>query len=431
MISTDYVGVTTRFLRPEERLIVAMDNQMPLVIEAKESTQVSFLKDFLNANSSSLLEQISTYGAVLLRGFDIASDQDFEASVLSIQGLNGISDVFMSEEGRTQVGDSQFVLHTNAVYKTGGTLYLGGFHTENYYSPDVPGYICFCCLEPSTLGGETGLVHAEKLYQQLSQTLKDKLEKQAFFASKWLVSVVAERYQVAEESVEKICKHFDLPIVGEGKERFIVMYKPSVVLDPKTQKKSLELNLFELLTLNAALRRVFAKDYKGKTWFWHRLVWKLPNVAFKALEVIYIMCASFFHSPKESLALLMANIKTRLAARNPLIEQFNRSKVGPCFTEEEVQILAQLIRANYSSCLWKKGDILLVDNLKVMHAGMPGSGPRTIRALICNPIEMAYSSTQPGCIETRERRTGTIGSYMSSETLSNLDICPQNQGTSL
>ncbi len=43
-------------------------------------------------------------------------------------------------------------------------------------------------------------------------------------------------------------------------------------------------------------------------------------------------------------------------------------RVGSCFNNKEVKELAKLIRIYYSSCLWKKGDILLIDNKKVMHA---------------------------------------------------------------
>ena len=128
---------------------------------------------------------MATYGAVLLRGFDITSDEEFEKRVLSIKGLQGISDAFMSEEGRIHSDNLKYVLHTNAVYKTGGTLYLGGFHSENYYSPDVPTYICFCCLKPSKRGGETGMINMEKIYHSLDNELKQKLEKNTFFVAKW------------------------------------------------------------------------------------------------------------------------------------------------------------------------------------------------------------------------------------------------------
>jgi hypothetical protein len=151
---------------------------------------------------------VAKYGAVLFRGFGVASDEDFENTVLSIKGLRGISEAFMSEEGRIHAGKSKFVLHTNSVYKTGGTLYLGGFHSENYYSSDVPAYISFCCLEPSLMGGETGIINMEKVYQSLDGDLKKKLEKTNFFVCKWLVSDVANRYKISEELIEKLCKRF-------------------------------------------------------------------------------------------------------------------------------------------------------------------------------------------------------------------------------
>lgn len=422
-----YIDTTTRFLRDDERLILSEEKEMPLVIEAMDSTDVSYLQHFLSANSDQILKDIATYGAVLLRGFDVASDEDFEKTVLSIQGMKGISDVFMSEEGRIHVDNLNYVLHTNAVYKTGGTLYLGGFHSENYYTPDVPTYICFCCIKPSTTGGETGLINMEKVYQELDDEFKNALEKSNFFASKWLISEVAERYNLSLESIEKICQHFDLPIVGEGSEKFILMYKPSVFLHPHLNKKALQINLFEIPRLNPVLRKHFMNDYKGKAWFWHRLVWRLPKSAFKVLELIYITCASFCYSPKNAIKIVVSKFKTYQAIKNKKsLSLDTQIKVGSCFNEEKIEILAKLMRNYYSSCLWKKGDILLVDNRKVIHAGMPGTGPRLIRAMICNPLEMKYSDKQSGVIHCENRDTETLGYYMASgefNPFSNQESC--------
>ena len=63
------------------------------------------------------------YGAVLLRGFDIFSDEQFEQTVLSIPQFKGISEAFMAETGRDRVGDLRYVLHTNSVYKM-AALYI-------------------------------------------------------------------------------------------------------------------------------------------------------------------------------------------------------------------------------------------------------------------------------------------------------------------
>ncbi|KTD36717.1 regulatory protein, SyrP-like protein [Legionella nautarum] len=404
-----YPEVLTRFLRNEERLVLSQEQEMPLIIEAKKRRDASFLQDFLAQHTASILEDLAQYGAILLRGFDIKSEGIFEQTVLSLKNFRGISDVFMSEEGRVLVNDRNYVFHTNAVYKTGGTLYLGGFHSENYYSTDVPTYISFCCLKPSTRGGETGLINTEKVYQFLNEDLKAKLEKKSFFVSKWLFSEIAERYQLSTKEIEKLCERFNLPIIGEANNRFILLYKPSVFENPRTQKKALQINFFELMLLNEELRKCFMKDYQGKQWFWHRFVWQLSPIVLKIIERIYIAFASFFHSPKEALQIFLTRLKTIKASRR--LPVFNNTRVGSCFNEQDIQEVAQLMRNYYCSCLWQKGDILLIDNRKVVHAGMPGAGPRLIRAMICNPLQMNYSENAPGLFVCNENADKTIGSY--------------------
>lgn len=407
---TRYEGVTVRFLNKDERLVPTAESELPLVIEARDRKDVKFLQEFLDKNSAKLLEDCGKYGALLFRGFDIQTDRDFEHTLLKIKGLQGISDAFMAEHGRDKVGDLKYVLHTNSIYKTGGTLYLGGFHSENYYSPDVPGFISFCCLNPSTLGGETGLINLEHVYEKLDDKLKKKLESHAFFVTKWLVSDVAKRYHVDEATVETICRQYDLPIVGEGEDRLILLYKPSVFINPVTEKKALAINFFALPTLDDALRHHFLKNYQGKPWFWHRFVWRIPRTLFKSIENLSVFLIALWHSPKELFQITSSNWKADKALKK-LHEKL--PKVNSCFSESEIKQLADLMHDAYSSTLWHKGDILLVDNKKVAHAGMPGSGARLVRALITNPLQMKYSASQSGCLRCQDRTTESIGYYLS------------------
>lgn len=413
-----YSGVATRLLRQEERLILSEEEMMPLVIEAKESADPAFLQQFLSTHSADILADIANYGAVLLRGFAINNEHDFEKTILSVQGLRGISDAFMSEEGRVHVDDLKFVLHTNAVYKTGGTLYLGGFHSENYYTPDVPAYISFCCFKPSRRGGETGIINMRKVYEDLPADLKEKLNKNNFFVTKWLLSEVAKRYQTSEDKIEALCKQSNLPVVGKHPYKFILMYKPSIFRHPINQTDALQINLFEIETLNRELRQCFMDDYSGPEWFWHRFVWRLPKSIFHTLELIYISFASFFHSPKQACSLFIDKLKLKKALRKASFSH-EEIKVGHCFSDDEVKTLARLMRKSYSSCLWEKGDILLIDNKQVVHAGMPGTGPRLIRAMITNPIEMNYSYTQSGTIECKDKVNETIGFYAANRDKAN------------
>lgn len=61
-------------------------------------------------------------------------------------------------------------------------------------------------------------------------------------------------------------------LAGEEEEQFVYMYKPSVWEHPLTKEKALQINMFELPTLNYELRKCFMKDYKGTSWFWHRFL---------------------------------------------------------------------------------------------------------------------------------------------------------------
>ncbi|VEB34845.1 TauD/TfdA family dioxygenase [Legionella cherrii] len=424
----EYQGVVTRFLRQEERLIQSEEHEMPLVIEANGSADLGFLQQFLASNSLQILDDMARYGAVLLRGFNIEADEQFERIILSIPEFRGISEAFMSENGRVHVNDLKYVLHTNSVYKTGGTLYLGGFHTENYYSADVPSYLCFCCFQPSELGGETGLINTQKIYNHLHDALRQKLEKNSFFVCKWSIAEVAERYQISQDAVQKICNDFKLPVIGEGEEQFVLMYKPSVLEHPITKEKALQINMFELPSLNHELRKCFMNDYKGKRWFWHRFFWKLPTSVFNSVEKLAIIFISFFNSPTNSYRILRTKLTHLKASRKIKRSSLNTVKVGSCFNKEEVKELAQLMRKYYSSCLWKKGDVLLIDNKKVMHAGMPGMGPRVIRAMICNPLDMNYSASESGSIVAKERTTDTIGAYMAEGTTLNFGVEGVSQG---
>lgn len=195
------------------------------------------------------------------------------------------------------------------------------------------------------------------------------------------------------------------------------MYKPSVWEHPLTQEKALQINMFELPTLNKELRKCFMNDYKDKVWFWHRLFWKLPSFVFNSLEFLAVIFISFFHSPKNSYKILRTKIYNFSVRRKNKLSSVKKAKVKNCFNDKEVKALAQSMRRYYSSCLWKKGDILLIDNKKVMHAGMPGVGPRLVRAMICNPIEMTYSSVDPGFLVTKDRTTDTIGDCMTEGNL--------------
>jgi hypothetical protein len=407
-----YKGVKSRFLRNDERLVPTKESKLPFVIEPNiegndDVCRVNFLQSFLASHSNEILDDIATYGAVLLRGFNVSSTKQFEETILSIHGMHGMSHLFMSEPGRTHVDGLDYVFHTNSKIKTGGTLHLGGFHNENYYSTDVPTYISFCCFHPAKLGGETGLINMDHVYDKLDISLKEQLEKNTFFVSKWPISVIANRYHIHPADVKKTCIDFGLSI---EEEHFVVMHKPSVLMHPTTRKKIIQANLCaELPALNDTLLNHFIHDYTGWKWMAHKIAW--IYLGYQRLRTLSLMLPELFHHPIKFLK-MRKQIKQRMSQYN----NKSYSRISSVFKQDDIKTLAHLMHESYASFLWKKGDILLIDNLQIAHAGMPGKTnkafPRTIRAMLCNPFKMSYAHSAPGLQYKEMLLHETLGEIM-------------------
>ena len=128
--------------------------------------------------------------------------------------------------------------------------------------------------------------------------------------------------------------------------------------------------------LDRAVQRVFLRDYSSREWLLHRLSWRVPLIGL--LDKLDVL----FRDPG--------------TVWRYLFRKSFDARVGGIFSKAATGLLATSIRNRYSSFKWRAGDLLIVDNLKMAHSGMPGSGARTLRVLICNPIRMRYDSRGPG-----------------------------------
>jgi alpha-ketoglutarate-dependent taurine dioxygenase len=364
-----YPGVVTRFLTKQERRVVTHEEQTPLVIEAGRERSLAFLADFLDHNGPALLLDVARHGALLLRGFAARSDLDFERLLRRIRGMEPINDVMMSEEGRTIVDGTEFVLHTSTLFKTGGAFAHVGFHTENFYVPDVPGYISFFCKQPSLMGGETGLLNTAKLYADLPDSLRAKFESRAAFVSTKPIAALSERYGLPEAEIEAFCEAAGMQVHTENGERVMRMHKPVVARHPVTGEKALNLNFAAELNGHGLWQEnlaSFAADYRGLRWALHRLGWRR----------------------------MTHYIETKLGPATKKAGELPR--LGDRLTRDEIRLIGTSMRRNFSSFLWKRGDILIVDNLKMAHSGMPGFGKRELRVMIANTVSFPLMETAPG-----------------------------------
>lgn len=391
-----YNDVVTRTLHDSERAIYTTETQTPLVIEPKQSKSLAFLQGFMKENSPKIISDIEKHGAVLFRGFDVHLPADFEKQVLSINGMHGINEIMMSELGRTVVDGTRYVMHTNKRFKTGGTLDpVGGVHCENYYSPDVPRFISFFCEKPPLFGGETGLFNIRNIYRELPEDLQEKLEGKSYLVNSFNLLKVSDRYNLKPGQAEDFFKRMGMPIIDHKEDEYALMYKPSVIEHPTTKEKlllinfSIELNRHNFRKL---LEKEFARDYSSLKWFLHKIIWKIPyaNLIISGLNHPVITLERYLYESKFAKCLIKSPY-----AEFPYKEGKD-FRIGNEFEVNDIKLIAKNMRRYHSSFRWKKGDFIIIDNLTLAHAGMPGFGSRCIRALMCNPISLTYSKDAVG-----------------------------------
>lgn len=320
---------------------------------------------------------LHAHGAILFRGFEVETDASFEEIVTSFLRPNArpMNTYFMSESGREVVPGQRSVLNTSSLYKTGGGFYLGGFHSENFYSTDVPSLQAFWCKEPSRVGGETALVQSANVYDDLSRGLKEKLVEERVLAMALPITEVAARYGVDDEAkVEALCRSAGLEI-EDGE---VLIFKPPVIRHPHTGRLGLQVNLSgELPGFDAALRRQAAASYRGWRWLLHRALWRSPTFA-SLLPVL------------ESYPLFLRTIRGWTRGRPPpSAAHHRRGRLMDRLSDDDVEELARAVWRHTSLFTWQRGDVLVCDQLQLLHAGMPGrGGRRELHVMMCAPIRM-------------------------------------------
>ena len=263
--------------------------------------------------------------------------------------------------------------------------------------PDVPRYACFFCLEPSWLGGETGLVNTAKVFQDLPTNLQQRLEEKSYFVGEAPLTRIADRYGLSELDVERFCLSAELPVVSMGGTKHMVMFKPSVIRHPLTGDRCWMVHFGDLADRRGPPLFVdpFLSDYAGLRWLIHRFHWRFPQVSLTRYRSRLRRLMSRALARKSS-----EKAKTREKAKTSQIWPTQHlPSVASAFTQEDLRLLASAMRRRYSSFLWRRGDVLIVDNLQVAHARMPGFGRRELRALFCNPIVLNYSQYASGLYE--------------------------------
>ncbi len=300
----------------------------PLVI-SPNAPQVDII-GWLADNPDKLKTLLLEHGAVLFRGFDLATVE--RVSQVAQLVMQDIFNENTEHQPVTNKGDVQIPVD----YAKDQFLL---WHNENTFNLRWPQKVIFACAKAATLGGETPLVDSRAIYEQLDGQI---------------------RQQFIDKQVMYVRKYGPNDHVGLGwKTIFKTSDKAKVEQQCAAQKMQCEWLKDDHLLTRAVRPAVWQHPVSGQ-WSW---------------------CNQAQHWHNSCLA---TNTRMALAKiyKNPL--DYPRNCFfgdGSIIPDSVMNTVLQLYRDNHMEFVWQQGDLVLVDNILKAHARNAYQGERKI--LVC------------------------------------------------
>src|SRR5690242_2000376 len=133
----------------------------PLVLYCRSEVELEGMIGWLTAHREELIRQAAEHGAVLFRGFPVATASGFDAFVAAF-GLPNFP-YYESLSNAVRVNRTPRVFTANEA-PPGVTIFL---HHEMAQTPIYPSHLFFFCEQPAETGGATPVCRSDVLWERL------------------------------------------------------------------------------------------------------------------------------------------------------------------------------------------------------------------------------------------------------------------------
>ena len=264
-------------------------------------------------------------GAILFRNFNLPELEDFAHFVRTLFGE--LLPYTERSSPRHQVGPN---IYTSTDYPASQSIFL---HNENSYQNSWPMKICFFCVKPAQEGGETPIANCRKIGARISPETRERfMRKKVLYVRNFgdgLGLTLEDAFQTTDRTaIEEHCRRAGIEAEWKGGSRL------------RTR----------------AIRPAFEQH---------------PQLG----ELVWFNHVTFFH---------VSTLER--AVREALLAEFDEHDLptntyygdGTPIEPEVLDELRDIYRQEMVTFPWRKGDLLLLDNMLAAHGRAPFTGPRQI-----------------------------------------------------
>ena len=221
------------------------------------------LVDWAQANRAQVDAKLLEHGAILFRGFGVASLDEFNRCVDAISG--GALEYLFRASPRTQI-TKQFNIYSSTDYPAPERIFP---HNEHSYSPVFPLHLYFYCETPSATGGETPLGDTRRLLARIDPTVRGAFTRRGIMYVRNYGDGMGLPWQTAFQSdrpdeVEAYCRKIGIEAEWKPDGRLRTrQVGPALIRHPRTGEPVWfnHATFFNALTLPESLRDALLAEF--------------------------------------------------------------------------------------------------------------------------------------------------------------------------
>jgi alpha-ketoglutarate-dependent taurine dioxygenase len=213
-------------------------------------------------NAASLIEDyLRWHGALLFRGFNLHTAEDFEQVAREICG--GLLEYKERSSPRTQLGGN---IYTSTDYPPEHPIFL---HNENSYQQTWPMKILFFCEQAAEQGGETPIADCRKILHRIDPNVRERFKQKGWmyvrnfgdgFGLPWSTVFQTTDRQEVEEHCRRVGIDFEWKPNNGLRTRAI---RPAIARHPRTGEQTWfnHATFFHVTTLESGIRKALRAEF--------------------------------------------------------------------------------------------------------------------------------------------------------------------------